>query len=71
MYVLHDILYMSICSLIYFLFRRQIKDSVDDPKMGKTNIADLAAAVVGKTGMKPTVQLYIRLAFLVSKTLSF
>ena len=71
MYVLHDILYMSICSLIYFLFRCQIKDSVDDPEMGKTNIADLAAAVVGKTGMKPTVQLYIRLAFLVSKTLSF
>jgi hypothetical protein len=71
MYVLHDILYMSICSLIYFLFRRQIKDSVDDPEMGKTNIADLAAAVVGKTGMKPTIQLYIRLAFLVSKTLSF
>ena len=71
MYVLHDILYMSICLLIYFLFQHQIKDSVDDPEMGKTNIADLVAAVVGKTGMKPTVRLYICLAFLVSKTLSF
>ena len=33
----------------------------------KGNIAVLAHAVVGKTGVKPTLQLYIRLAFLVSQ----
>ena len=32
----------------------------------KSNVAALANAVIGKSGIKPTVQLYMRLAFLVS-----
>jgi hypothetical protein len=31
----------------------------------KVNIAALAHAIIRKTGIKPTVQLYMRLAFLV------
>jgi hypothetical protein len=43
---------------------------IDDAKeqgeqSDKVNIAALANAVIGKTGIKPTVQLYMRLAFLV------
>jgi hypothetical protein len=53
------------CSLI------QIKDSVDNPDSGKDNVADLAVAVIGRTGIKPTVQVYMRLAFLVSQAVVF
>ena len=52
--------------LTFTILRCQIRDSVENPDSGKDNIADLAAAVIGRTGIKPTVQLYIRLAFLVS-----
>jgi hypothetical protein len=31
-----------------------------------SNVADLAHAVIGKTEFKPTVHMYMRLAFLVS-----
>jgi len=43
---------------------------IDDAKeqgeqSDKVNIAALAHAIIGKTGVKPTVQLYMQLAFLV------
>jgi hypothetical protein len=41
----------------------QVKNSVKVPE--KSNIRDLATAVIGKHNIKPTVQLYMRLAFLV------
>lgn len=40
---------------------------MDNSDSGKENVADLAVAVIGRTGIKPTVQLYMRLAFLVSQ----
>jgi len=44
----------------------QIKASATVDDQDKCNIADLAVSVIGKTGFKPTVQLYMGLAFLVS-----
>ena len=51
-----------------FIYCCQLKWSVDEAAE-KGNIAVLANAVIGKTGIKATVQLYIKLAFLVSQIL--
>jgi hypothetical protein len=47
-------------------YNYQLKQSVDEEEE-KRNIAALAQSVIGKTGVKPTVQLYMRLAFLASE----
>ena len=44
---------------------------MDNPDSGKDNVADLAVAMIGKTGIKPIVQLYMQLAFMVSQTVVF
>ena len=43
----------------------KLKQSVDEVGE-KSNVVALANTIIGKTGIKPTVQLYMRLAFLVS-----
>ncbi|KIM72049.1 hypothetical protein PILCRDRAFT_16488 [Piloderma croceum F 1598] len=47
--------------------KTQIKASVKD----ETNLAVLASAIIGKSDIKPTVQLYMRLAFLRWHMLNF
>jgi len=42
-----------------------VKQSIDEEEE-KGNVAALAHSIIGKTGVKPIVQLYMWLAFLVS-----
>jgi hypothetical protein len=42
-----------------------VKQSIDEEEE-KSNLAALANSIIGRMGVKPTVQLYMWLAFLVS-----
>lgn len=66
--------YSQLCSIGIHIWSAHVSSQISDsvkPDSVTRNIAALANVVIGKTRVKPTLQLYIRLAFIVSHMHSF